>query len=647
MIARARIAAALLSLAALTGSAQVAAGDQHLYVADASGGQVLGYKVSSLGSLTVIPNSPFPAGAGASAVALSPDGASLWVTNATDSTVSTFSVSSSGGLTAVGSAVSSGGTTPVAIAVAPDGAHVYVVNQGAPASVAVFDVGSAGALSAHGDPVPITGSTPRGIAISPDGASAYVAVSDSATVQSFSIGGGGSLTALGDPVSVGGRPYWVSIEPNGTAVYVTDNLGGGFRLLTRNTSTGVLTSIPTLVDAGDHPEGSAISARGFAFAAATGGGGIWMMPLLSQGPSISSLAASFPSVTSLATSPGGDLLFAAGGHSLAGWTVGANGSLASLGSGVDTGATASHAAGATVFAPDRPPAAAFTATPSIPGTYSSFDATASSDPDGYAAHFNWDFGDGEHASDGGASPQHAYLKPGTYTVRLTVTDDAGCSTDRVFTGQTMSCPSDPAATTTRTITISYPPEPPIVNNDIPCLHDGDDGYCGTSDRKAPQTTVLVIRDGANYSLDGAPLQVVGTVSNDPSGIAKIDMLFTRLTAPAKTVKVRVPIKKSKKKKRKKKYRVVVKHIPAKCQVLTANGFGDDVNCSSGKYFTFTKDAPFVYEIPGTLSAGSYTLKVIATDGAGNVDTLEQGRNQLNFKVSKNGTASIDDTITTT
>jgi DNA-binding beta-propeller fold protein YncE len=652
---RAKAFAPLVALMVAVGPASAARADQHLYLADATNGEVLGFNVSSLGTVTALPNSPYPAGGGASAVALSPDGATLWAANGTDNTVSTFSVGSTGALTAVGSPVGTGGATPAAIAVSPDGAHVYVVNQAAPASVAIFDVGPGGSLTAHADTVAITGTMPRGIAVSPDGRSAYIAVSDSGMIQGYSIGAGGGLSTLGDPVNVGGRPYWISIDPNGSTIYVTDNLGGGFRLLTRNTSTGVLTPVSQLVSAGDHPEGSAISARGYAFAAATGGGEIWRTNLLSQGPSSSSLGASFASATSLAASPGGDLLFAVGAHALAGWRVGANGSLASLGAATDTGATASHLAGAMVFAPDQPPRAAFSAAPSIPGTYTSFDASASSDADGYAAHFNWDFGDGESATDGGPTPKHAYLKPGTYTVRLTVTDDAGCSTDEVFTGQTMSCPVDPAAATTRTVTIENAPQPPIVNNDIPCVHDGDDGFCGTPDHKAPQVTVLVIRDGANYSLDGAPLQVVGTVSNDPSGIAKIDMLFARLTSAAKTVKVKVPIKAKEKrktrgtsaKKKKKKYRIVLKHIPAKCQVLSPNGFGDDVNCSSGRYFTFSHDAPFVYEIPGTLSAGSYTLKVIATDGAGNVDTLEQGRNQLTFKVSRNGTASIDSTITTT
>ena len=49
----------------------------------------------------------------------------------------------------------------------------------------------------------------------------------------------------------------------------------------------------------------------------------------------------------------------------------------------------------------------------------------SQDPDGNIVEWLWDFGDGEVSTD--ASPSHVYRDNGTYTVRLTVTDDDGAT----------------------------------------------------------------------------------------------------------------------------------------------------------------------------------------------------------------------------
>lgn len=52
-----------------------------------------------------------------------------------------------------------------------------------------------------------------------------------------------------------------------------------------------------------------------------------------------------------------------------------------------------------------------------------FNASGSTDPDGDAMSFNWDFGDGQGGT--GASTAHTYLTPGLYSVELTVTDQTG------------------------------------------------------------------------------------------------------------------------------------------------------------------------------------------------------------------------------
>ena len=51
------------------------------------------------------------------------------------------------------------------------------------------------------------------------------------------------------------------------------------------------------------------------------------------------------------------------------------------------------------------------------------DASQSQDPDGHIQRFDWEFGDGEHAQ--GAVARHRFITSGQFSVRLTVTDDAG------------------------------------------------------------------------------------------------------------------------------------------------------------------------------------------------------------------------------
>lgn len=78
-------------------------------------------------------------------------------------------------------------------------------------------------------------------------------------------------------------------------------------------------------------------------------------------------------------------------------------------------------------APTEPANAAPTAafSPAVSGMTVSVDGAASTDPDGSVVAYAWDFGDG--ATGSGAASSRTYAAAGTYTVRLTVTDDAGAT----------------------------------------------------------------------------------------------------------------------------------------------------------------------------------------------------------------------------
>ncbi len=76
-----------------------------------------------------------------------------------------------------------------------------------------------------------------------------------------------------------------------------------------------------------------------------------------------------------------------------------------------------------VVASNDPPHAHITAIPQQGDAplLVAFDGTGSSDSDGSIVSWEWEFGDG--ASDSGPVTSHRYVSPGTYTARLTVTDN--------------------------------------------------------------------------------------------------------------------------------------------------------------------------------------------------------------------------------
>ncbi|RKR72934.1 beta strand repeat-containing protein [Frondihabitans australicus] len=86
-------------------------------------------------------------------------------------------------------------------------------------------------------------------------------------------------------------------------------------------------------------------------------------------------------------------------------------------------AIAAHYALGTGSSTNKAPTASFTSTAA--NLKESFDASASTDPDGTIASYAWNFGDGSTGT--GVSPTHTYASAGTYTVTLTVTDNSGAT----------------------------------------------------------------------------------------------------------------------------------------------------------------------------------------------------------------------------
>jgi len=123
----------------------------------------------------------------------------------------------------------------------------------------------------------------------------------------------------------------------------------------------------------------------------------------------------------------------------------------------DLGASASESIQINV---DAPPTASFTTSPTqpAPGTSVSFNASGSSDSVGTINQSldSWNFGDpssGSNNTASGPTASHAYANPGTYTVTLTVTNDAG----QTATSQRQVIVDDPpTATVTPSATLTTP-----------------------------------------------------------------------------------------------------------------------------------------------------------------------------------------------
>jgi DNA-binding beta-propeller fold protein YncE len=378
-----------------------------VYVLDVSG--VSQYDVGAGGRLS--PKAPASVAAGTSpaGLAVSPDGQSLYVADQTS--ISQYDVGPGGTLSPkTPAALTVPGAGLQQVAVSPDGRSVYVTDF-VGGNVLQYDVGAGGALSPKTPAMVASGTGPQGIAVSPDGTSVYVVNRGEEDIALFHVGVGGALTKVGTTVA-GSEPIFVAVSPDDESVYVVDRNGGGVGAVLQydvGTAGVLLPKTPASVPAGQNASGIAVSPDSRSVYVSD-----------NQSSEISQYDVEGGGLLSPKSPP--------------------------------TAAAGLGAAGIAV-APDQGPVASFTASAARAGTPAKFDGSASADADGAIARYDWNFGDGASAAGGGAMPAHAYSAPGTYTVRLTVTDDGGCSTAFVFTGQTASCTGGSAATTTAILTI--------------------------------------------------------------------------------------------------------------------------------------------------------------------------------------------------
>ena len=109
------------------------------------------------------------------------------------------------------------------------------------------------------------------------------------------------------------------------------------------------------------------------------------------------------------------------------------------------------------IAPSQAPTAAFSNGAGLSGQPTAFDASASTATCGDISAYRWDYGDGTVETTSTPTAAHVYAVPGTYGVTLTVTDSAGTSTTKAFTGQAMVRNGGPTAQVAQEVAVAPAP----------------------------------------------------------------------------------------------------------------------------------------------------------------------------------------------
>jgi YVTN family beta-propeller protein len=482
--------AAVVALLSVAGAAQAAAAPT-AFVANANANTLTPFDTATnvTGSAVLVGSAPV-------AVAITPDGASAYVTNSGGNSVSVVNTA-----TRAVTATIPVGNTPFGVAIAPGGATAYVTNLRGN-SVSVIDTATNTVVTT----IPVD-RFPEGVAVRPDGATAYV-VNDGANSVSVIDTATNAVVAT---IAVGSIPGPVAVTPDGATAYV----GGGGASPALSAIDLATNTVVATIPAGNQPFDIAVTPDGTkAYSANFVGSSVTVIDVASNTATATISGAPFRTPTALAVTPDGSTLEVVDFNANTAIPV----------------STATNAVGAPIagfsgpegiaITPNQPPHAAFTPTIAAAGQPSSFDASASTDPDGSIASYVWDFGDGSGpVTTASATMTHTYTSPGPYTVKVTETDGAGCSTRVIFTGRTASCNGSSVASVSQIVNVPSPP-PPAYSATV--LASSPVGYWRMGEGSG---TVMTDSSGNNNNgtyLGGVTLGVPGALVSDPNTAASYD-----------------------------------------------------------------------------------------------------------------------------
>ncbi len=487
------LSAACAALFGLAAGPASAADDRFVYVSSGLGAAstqyVAGFEIGGNGSLSTAPSSPYAlGGTGPSeGLVITPDNDNVYVAQFGTSQVFGFNVNANGSLSnSTGSPYGTGFGTPLSVQVHPDGGQLFATNHGGNRSIGVSTINANGSLTnITGSPflMPVTRNDPFAASVSPDGDNYYTPSENNnpggapEVVVAWNVAANGAvsfLQAIGSGTLANqANPFGSAMTPDGQFLFVSNPEDGAngtvssFRVNANGTLTPVVQALG--VAPANHPLNMAVSPDGdHLYVAARLSNSVLAYTINANGTLTAVPGSPFGTGGTdgkgVAITPDGEHLYVSNNVSdnVSRFTVLPSGALTSAGAPTALpGATPDADLESIVITPNQGPAAVLAVTPGFAGQPTGFNAAASTDLDGDVVRYDWDFGDGTTLPNGGPIPNHIYANPGTFTAEVTVTDDEGCSDQRIFTGKATLCNATTLGSTTQSVTVTAaPPDAP-------------------------------------------------------------------------------------------------------------------------------------------------------------------------------------------
>ena len=204
---------------------------KYVYVPNELSNNISAYIIDgATGVLTPVTGSPFAAGLVPASVAIDPSGRFAYVGNENDTPggdVSGFTIdATTGALTAIeGSPFLSGSGS--AVAVAPSGEFGYVLGEPGTNQITAFSINATTGAPTQvaGSPFNLGEASSASLAMVPSGKFIYVAgggVANAIVALSVNTTTGALKPVAGSPFPTGDSPFWVTVDPKGTLLYVTN-----------------------------------------------------------------------------------------------------------------------------------------------------------------------------------------------------------------------------------------------------------------------------------------------------------------------------------------------------------------------------------------------------------------------------------------